>query len=67
MYSYLRNRGGALIRGFAGAGRESWDKDAPPMNQTVLRLVARDEADKQKALEAALSQIDRAFGKGSVM
>ena len=24
-------------------------------------------ADKSKALEAALSQIDRAFGKGSVM
>ena len=37
------------------------------MNQTVLRLVAKDEGDKQRALEAALSQIDRAFGKGSVM
>jgi recombination protein RecA len=33
----------------------------------VLRLVGRDEADKQRALEAALAQIDRAFGKGSVM
>jgi recombination protein RecA len=29
--------------------------------------VGRDEADKQRALEAALAQIDRAFGKGSVM
>ena len=37
------------------------------MTQTVLKLVARDEADKQRALEAALTQIDRAFGKGSVM
>ena len=37
------------------------------MTQTVLRLVGRDDADKQRALEAALSQIDRAFGKGSVM
>ena len=37
------------------------------MNQAALRLVGRDEADKQRALEAALSQIDRAFGKGSVM
>jgi recombination protein RecA len=37
------------------------------MNQTVLKLVGRDEGDKQRALEAALSQIDRAFGKGSVM
>jgi recombination protein RecA len=37
------------------------------MTQTVLRLVAKEEADKQRALEAALAQIDRAFGKGSVM
>jgi recombination protein RecA len=37
------------------------------MSQAVLRLVGREEADKQRALEAALSQIDRAFGKGSVM
>ena len=37
------------------------------MTQTVLKLVGRDEADKQRALEAALTQIDRAFGKGSVM
>ncbi len=37
------------------------------MNQSVLRLVGRDDVDKQRALEAALSQIDRAFGKGSVM
>src|SRR5580704_13085521 len=39
----------------------------PSMTQPVLRLVGRDEAEKQRALEAALSQIDRAFGKGSVM
>jgi len=33
-----------------------------------LKLVEKDmETDKQKALAAALSQIDRAFGKGSVM
>ena len=37
------------------------------MNQTVLRLVERDESERKRALEAALSQIDRAFGKGSVM
>jgi recombination protein RecA len=36
-------------------------------NQSALKLVAREEGDKQRALEAALSQIDRAFGKGSVM
>jgi recombination protein RecA len=33
----------------------------------MLRLVEKNEADKQRALEAALAQIDRAFGKGSVM
>ena len=37
------------------------------MNQSALRLVAKEDGDKQRALEAALSQIDRAFGKGSVM
>jgi recombination protein RecA len=33
----------------------------------ALRLVGKEEGDKQRALEAALTQIDRAFGKGSVM
>src|SRR5215469_15537505 len=37
------------------------------MSQAVLRVVGKDDSDKKKALEAALSQIDRAFGKGSVM
>jgi recombination protein RecA len=37
------------------------------MNQAALKLVERDEGDKKRALEAALAQIDRAFGKGSVM
>ena len=32
-----------------------------------LQLINRDTMDKQKALDAALSQIERAFGKGSVM
>ncbi|MCH9000700.1 MAG: recombinase RecA, partial [Proteobacteria bacterium] len=37
------------------------------MSNNVLRLVERDSVDKRKALEAALSQIERAFGKGAVM
>jgi recombination protein RecA len=39
------------------------------MSQAALRVVGKEEAntDKKRALEAALSQIDRAFGKGSVM
>jgi recombination protein RecA len=32
-----------------------------------LRVVEQSDMDKKKALEAALSQIDRAFGKGSIM
>jgi len=37
------------------------------MSNASLRLVAQTDSDKQRALEAALAQIDRAFGKGSVM
>src|SRR5271168_4260872 len=37
------------------------------MANPALRLVAQTDSDKQRALEAALAQIDRAFGKGSVM
>jgi len=37
------------------------------MAQASLRVVKEPDMDKQKALDAALSQIDRAFGKGSVM
>ena len=37
------------------------------MSATVVQLVEKDGMDKQKALEAALGQIERAFGKGSIM
>jgi len=37
------------------------------MAQPALRVVAPENSDRKRALEAALSQIDRAFGKGSVM
>ncbi|WP_366145059.1 recombinase RecA [Maricaulis sp.] len=37
------------------------------MSRGAIRLVKDEEMDKQKAIEAALSQIDKAFGKGSVM
>ena len=37
------------------------------MSQTNLRLVEGSSVDKTKALDAALSQIERAFGKGSIM
>ncbi|HEY9213737.1 MAG TPA: recombinase RecA [Ancylobacter sp.] len=37
------------------------------MTQSTLRLVEGSSMDKTKALDAALSQIERAFGKGSIM
>ncbi|MBN9269811.1 MAG: recombinase RecA, partial [Mesorhizobium sp.] len=37
------------------------------MAQNSLRLVEDKSVDKSKALDAALSQIERAFGKGSIM
>ncbi len=37
------------------------------MTQDVLNLLERRDMDKQKALESALAQIERAFGKGSIM
>jgi recombination protein RecA len=37
------------------------------MSQSSLRLVESNQMDKTKALDAALSQIERAFGKGSIM
>ena len=35
--------------------------------ENVVSLTGRDSMDKQKALDAALSQIERSFGKGSIM
>jgi recombination protein RecA len=57
----------ARRKAFSGRGLESWHERDLAMTQAVLRLVAKDEGDRQRALEAALTQIDRAFGKGSVM
>src|SRR5690606_22251545 len=37
------------------------------MAQNSLRLVEDKSVDKSKALDAALSQIERSFGKGSIM
>ena len=37
------------------------------MMQTALRLLDKESMDRQRALDAALGQIERAFGKGSIM
>src|SRR5690242_21436826 len=37
------------------------------MTQPALKVIERESMDKNKALDAALGQIERAFGKGSIM
>ena len=37
------------------------------MSASALRLVEKDNVDRSKALDAAVTQIERAFGKGSIM
>ena len=37
------------------------------MSQSALKLIDKDTMDKERALEAAVTQIERAFGKGSIM
>ena len=46
--------------------RSVWNKEAVMAN-AALRVVSEGPMDKQKALDAALGQIERAFGKGSIM
>ncbi len=52
--------------GEVASGNDLWNKGIV-MVQAALKLVEAGGMDKKKALEAAMSQIDRAFGKGSVM
>jgi recombination protein RecA len=58
------NKEGTLA--FIAPARAPWHEGGQTMT-TALRVVERDGVDKNKALDAALSQIERAFGKGSVM
>ena len=37
------------------------------MSNIPLRIVEKDTVDKNKALDGAISQIERSFGKGSIM
>src|ERR1700747_3420845 len=52
-----RSLSGPRIRSYKGVGAMT----------TALRLVEGSSMDKSKALDAALSQIERNFGKGSIM
>ena len=48
-------------------GALSKGKGKSKMTVSPLHLVEKDTMDKEKALEAALGQIERSFGKGSIM
>src|SRR5215469_11512283 len=51
-----------------GFGKRCEIRRRAMVREAVLRVVGREEkSDRKRALEQALSQIDRAFGKGSVM
>jgi recombination protein RecA len=62
-----------LFRVFGQFGEKDasskWNRDTRGniMSQASLKLVDKGEMDKEKALESALAQIERAFGKGSIM
>src|SRR6201981_1349682 len=63
----LRNKSCTLsFSGFVAQPHRLWNKEGRMM-QTALRLLDKEMMDKQRALDAALGQIERAFGKGSIM
>jgi recombination protein RecA len=47
--------------------RRQSNRKAATMAKASLKLVEGNTTDKEKALDSALSQIERAFGKGSIM
>ena len=49
------------------APRGVWNKDVEQWQWQSLKMVDKKTADKEKALESALAQIERQFGKGSIM
>ena len=44
-----------------------WKEGSEAMAQNILALTGKGGMDKQKALDAGLAQIERNFGKGSIM
>src|SRR6266550_4556546 len=66
MYSTSTSSGKGRAQGaFAGPANPGHKEGY--MAQNTLRVVEGGAVDKTKALDAALSQIERAFGKGSIM
>jgi hypothetical protein len=64
-YPHLRSKPAKRV----GVARISaaWKEGYSDMAQSTLRLVEGNGMDKGKALDAALAQIERSFGKGSIM
>jgi len=60
MLEHLQNTGAAWQHRLNSKGESA-------MKQNVLELAGRRDMDKAKALESALAQIERNFGKGSIM
>ena len=55
------------VRSLTGEALSGTEAVMIKSNAQGLRLVEADGVDRKKALDAAISQIDKAFGKGSVM
>ena len=55
---------GGFVVGPPNRGHKEWERW---LKTAALRLVEGSSMDKSKALDAALSQIERNFGKGSIM
>lgn len=66
LYKVLANENKTCTFTAVAYATDLWNKGRSMVN-SALKLVEAGGMDKKKALEAALSQIDRAFGKGSVM
>src|SRR5262249_12542676 len=61
-----RRESTSIGRQFTGPRRSAALRGRGAMAQNVIRIPERDSMDKNKALDAALQQIERAFGKGSI-
>src|SRR5713226_819970 len=67
VYIALSSQGPRRIVGPPNPGHKEGATMAQSQSQPALRVVEGSSMDKAKALDAALSQIERNFGKGSIM
>src|SRR5499427_6153299 len=65
--SFVGSEGAKPVSDIDCRSFESWSYRSEQMAQPALRVVEGSSVDKSKALDAALSQIERNFGKGSIM